>query len=69
MSHFDFKSVLIFIILVVTMYDSTGLHLSCRISEEVVEMKHELVELRMHISSQGLLVQDLMTGVFRELEG
>ncbi|PRQ29999.1 putative cullin repeat-like-containing domain, exocyst complex component Exo84 [Rosa chinensis] len=40
-----------------------------RISEEAVEMEHELVELRKHISSQGILVQDLMTGVFRELEG
>ncbi|KAJ6410602.1 hypothetical protein OIU84_007365 [Salix udensis] len=33
-----------------------------RISEEVVEMEHELVELRKHISAQGILVQDLMTG-------
>ncbi|KAK9937121.1 hypothetical protein M0R45_013933 [Rubus argutus] len=40
-----------------------------RISEEAVEMEHELVELRKHISAQGILVQDLMTGVFRELEG
>lgn len=37
-------------------------------SEEVVEMEHEMVELRKHISSQGILVQDLMTGVSRELE-
>ncbi|KAK8293122.1 hypothetical protein V6Z11_D06G168700 [Gossypium hirsutum] len=37
-------------------------------SEEVVEMEHELVELRKHISSQGIIVQDLMTGVCRELE-
>lgn len=42
---------------------------NCRISEEAVEMEHELVELRKHISAQGILVQDLMTGVFRELEG
>ncbi|KAJ6688548.1 EXOCYST COMPLEX COMPONENT 8 [Salix koriyanagi] len=33
-----------------------------RMSEEVVEMEHELVELRKHISAQGILVQDLMTG-------
>ncbi|XVF27248.1 hypothetical protein REPUB_Repub14bG0090300 [Reevesia pubescens] len=39
-----------------------------RISEEVVEMEHELVELRKHISSQGIIVQDLMTGVCRELQ-
>ncbi|EEF31948.1 conserved hypothetical protein [Ricinus communis] len=39
-----------------------------RISEEVVEMEHELVELRKHISTQGILVQDLLTGVCRELE-
>ncbi|MBA0598210.1 exocyst complex component EXO84C [Gossypium raimondii] len=39
-----------------------------RMSEEVVEMEHELVELRKHISSQGIIVQDLMTGVCRELE-
>uniref|UniRef100_A0A2N9GAZ5 SWIM-type domain-containing protein n=1 Tax=Fagus sylvatica TaxID=28930 RepID=A0A2N9GAZ5_FAGSY len=31
-------------------------------------MEHELIELRKHISSQGILVQDLMTGVCRELE-
>lgn len=31
-------------------------------------MKYELIELRKHISSQGILVQDLMTGVSRELE-
>ena len=41
---------------------------TCRISEEVVEMEHELVELRKHISAQGIIVQDLMTGVCRELE-
>ncbi|XP_030548811.1 exocyst complex component EXO84C isoform X2 [Rhodamnia argentea] len=39
-----------------------------RISEEVVEMKHELTEMQKHISSQGLLVQDLVTGVCSELE-
>ncbi|KAK9014193.1 hypothetical protein V6N11_005360 [Hibiscus sabdariffa] len=39
-----------------------------RMSEEVVEMEHELVELRKHISSQGIIVQDLMTGAYRELE-
>ncbi|KAG2684171.1 hypothetical protein I3760_10G064500 [Carya illinoinensis] len=31
-------------------------------------MEHELIELRKHISAQGILVQDLMTGVCRELE-
>lgn len=40
----------------------------CRITEEAKEMQHELIELRKHISSQGILVQDLMTGVSRELE-
>ncbi|KAK9268135.1 hypothetical protein L1049_010575 [Liquidambar formosana] len=39
-----------------------------RISEEVVEMEHELIELRKHISAEGILVQDLMSGVGRELE-
>ncbi|CAI9782227.1 unnamed protein product [Fraxinus pennsylvanica] len=39
-----------------------------RLSDEVVEMKHELNELQKHISSQGILVQDLMGGVCRELE-
>ncbi|XP_038711645.1 exocyst complex component EXO84C isoform X2 [Tripterygium wilfordii] len=39
-----------------------------RMTEEVVEMDHELVELRKHISAQGILVQDLMTGVCREIE-
>ncbi|KAF9587444.1 hypothetical protein IFM89_002625 [Coptis chinensis] len=39
-----------------------------RISEEVVEMEHELIELQKHVSTQGILVQDLMSGVFRELE-
>ncbi|XP_026384682.1 exocyst complex component EXO84C-like isoform X2 [Papaver somniferum] len=39
-----------------------------RISEEVGEMEHELIELQKHVSAQGILVQDLMTGVCRELE-
>ncbi|KAK7368284.1 hypothetical protein VNO80_10309 [Phaseolus coccineus] len=39
-----------------------------RISEEAVEVKHELIELQKHISAQGILVQDLMTGVCSELE-
>ncbi|XP_074285512.1 exocyst complex component EXO84C isoform X1 [Silene latifolia] len=39
-----------------------------RLSEEVVEMDHELVELRKHISAQGILIQDLANGVFHELE-
>lgn len=39
-----------------------------RISEEVVEMKHELNELQKHISSQGILVQDLMTGACLQLD-
>ncbi|KAG2256729.1 hypothetical protein Bca52824_076023 [Brassica carinata] len=39
-----------------------------RISEEAVEMEHELVELRKHISSQGILVQDLMSGLGREMD-
>ncbi|KAL5975726.1 hypothetical protein ACLOJK_020052 [Asimina triloba] len=39
-----------------------------RISEEVIEMEHELIQLQRHISSQGILVQDLMSGVCRELE-
>lgn len=33
-----------------------------------MEVKHELIELQKHISAQGILVQDLMTGVCRELE-
>lgn len=40
----------------------------CRLSDEVVEMKHELNELQKHISAQGILVQDLMGGVSQELE-
>ncbi|KAG6398153.1 hypothetical protein SASPL_139608 [Salvia splendens] len=39
-----------------------------RLSDEVVEMKHELNELQKHISSHGILIQDLMSGVSRELE-
>ncbi|XP_047330329.1 exocyst complex component EXO84C [Impatiens glandulifera] len=39
-----------------------------RLSEEVVETEHELNELRKHISGQGILVQDLMTGVCHELD-
>ncbi|XP_057511636.1 exocyst complex component EXO84C [Actinidia eriantha] len=39
-----------------------------RLSEEVVEMEHELNELRKHISAQGIVVQDLMSGVCRELD-
>lgn len=42
--------------------------INSRISEEAVEMEHELIELQKHISTQGILVQDLMTGVCRELE-
>ncbi|XP_062161111.1 exocyst complex component EXO84C isoform X2 [Alnus glutinosa] len=43
-------------------------HVNEWISEEAVEMEHELIELRKHISAQGILVQDLMTGVCCELE-
>nr|CAB3454688.1 unnamed protein product [Digitaria exilis] len=39
-----------------------------RISEEVVEAEQELIELQKHVSSQGILVQDLMSGVCRELD-
>lgn len=39
-----------------------------RLSEEVVEMEHELNELQKQISGQGILVQDLMSGVCHELE-
>ncbi|KFK27837.1 hypothetical protein AALP_AA8G436500 [Arabis alpina] len=39
-----------------------------RISEEAVEMEHELVDLRKHISSQGIVVQDLMAGLCREMD-
>lgn len=33
-----------------------------------MEVKHELIELQKHISDQGILVQDLMTGVCCELD-
>ncbi|KAL5731472.1 hypothetical protein ACHQM5_004196 [Ranunculus cassubicifolius] len=39
-----------------------------RISEEVVEVKHELIELQKHVSTQKILVQDMMSGVCCELE-
>ncbi|XP_062189640.1 exocyst complex component EXO84C-like [Phragmites australis] len=39
-----------------------------RISEEVVEAEQELIELQKHVSAQGILVQDLMSGVCRELD-
>ncbi|KAL8138063.1 hypothetical protein V2J09_004064 [Rumex salicifolius] len=39
-----------------------------RLSEEVVEMQHELVELRRHMSGQGIMVQDLMSGICHELD-
>nr|CAD1840670.1 unnamed protein product [Ananas comosus var. bracteatus] len=39
-----------------------------RISEEVIEVEQELIELQKHVSAQGILVQDLMSGVCRELE-
>ncbi|GFQ04827.1 exocyst complex component exo84c [Phtheirospermum japonicum] len=39
-----------------------------RLSDEVVEMKHELNDLQKHISAQGILVQDLMSGVSQELD-
>ncbi|XP_057971476.1 exocyst complex component EXO84C isoform X2 [Malania oleifera] len=39
-----------------------------RISEEVVEMEHELIQLQKHISSQRIIVQDLMSGACHELE-
>lgn len=56
---------LLFYLFRLSKFDCNG---NCRMSEEVVEMEHELVELRKHISSQGITVQDLMTGVCRELE-
>lgn len=40
----------------------------CRISEEVIEVEQELIELQKHVSAQGILVQDLISGVCRELE-
>ncbi|XP_065853468.1 exocyst complex component EXO84C [Euphorbia lathyris] len=39
-----------------------------RMSDEVVELEHELLELQKHISTQRIVVQDLMTGVCSELE-
>ncbi|PIA37801.1 hypothetical protein AQUCO_03000377v1 [Aquilegia coerulea] len=39
-----------------------------RISEEAVEVKHELIELQKHVSTQGILVQDMMSGVCCELD-
>ncbi|KAH6756954.1 LOW protein: exocyst complex component-like protein [Perilla frutescens var. hirtella] len=39
-----------------------------RLSDEVVEMKHELNELQKHISAHGIFIQDLMSGVSHELE-
>lgn len=38
-----------------------------RLSEEVVEMEHEMNELRKNISAQGILVQDILSGVYHEL--
>lgn len=43
-------------------------HAFLRISEEVVEAEQELIELQKHVSAQGMLVQDLMSGACRELE-
>uniref|UniRef100_A0ACD5ULC2 Uncharacterized protein n=1 Tax=Avena sativa TaxID=4498 RepID=A0ACD5ULC2_AVESA len=43
-------------------------HAFLRISEEVVEAEQELIELQKHVSAQGMLVQDLMSGVCRELD-
>ncbi|KAL3522998.1 hypothetical protein ACH5RR_015832 [Cinchona calisaya] len=39
-----------------------------RLSEEVVETEHELNDLRKHISAHRILLQDLLTGVSREVE-
>ncbi|KAM0005663.1 putative cullin repeat-like-containing domain superfamily, exocyst component Exo84 [Helianthus debilis subsp. tardiflorus] len=38
-----------------------------RLSEEVVETEHEMSELRKNISAQGILVQELLSGVYHEL--
>lgn len=38
-----------------------------RLSEEVVEVEHELNELQKNISALGILVQDLLSGVYHEL--
>ena len=37
-------------------------------SEEVTEMKQELIDLQKQVSSQGILVQDLISGVSHEIE-
>lgn len=39
-----------------------------RLCEESVEMEHELSDLRKNISAHGILLQDLMTGVCREID-
>ncbi|KAJ0980798.1 hypothetical protein J5N97_009053 [Dioscorea zingiberensis] len=39
-----------------------------RLSEEVIEVEQEIIELQKHVSAQGILVQDLISGVCRELE-
>ncbi|KAJ3674847.1 hypothetical protein LUZ60_005463 [Juncus effusus] len=39
-----------------------------RLSEEAVEVEHELITLQKHVSAQGMLVQDLMSGVSSQLE-
>ncbi|MQL89447.1 hypothetical protein Taro_022029, partial [Colocasia esculenta] len=39
-----------------------------RISEEVIEMEQELIELQKHVSAQGIIVQDLINGVCHEIE-
>eukprot|EP01018_Ginkgo_biloba_P030440 Gb_10716 [translate_table: standard] len=38
----------------------------CRISQEVIDLERELMELKMHISAQGSLVHDLMDGIYLE---
>lgn len=51
------------------MYDHFALcSLPFRLHEEVVEVEHELINLQKHVSAQGILVQDLIRGVSRELE-
>ncbi|XP_078438305.1 LOW protein: exocyst complex component-like protein [Wolffia australiana] len=39
-----------------------------RVSEEVMEMKQEIIDLQKHVSSQGILVQDLINGVCHEID-
>lgn len=39
-----------------------------RISDEAVEMKQELIMLHKHVSTQRILVKDLMSGVCQELD-